>query len=222
MNNIHDLGGMQCFGDVSPEVDEPVFHHPWEARVLGLQRSILALGIWNIDVFRYAQESIKPAEYLRWSYYERWITTLTQTSIEKSLVSEEELLAEKGVSIDPSVVQKRLSRRDIHKAFVRGNFERASDAKPRFNIGDRVKTKQLNPLGHTRLPRYARGKLGTVIALRGTHVFPDSVVDCGAEDPQWLYTVDFSGRELWGEQCDEKLTVSIDAFEPYLLNSEDD
>jgi len=119
MNNIHDLGGMQCFGDVSPEVDEPVFHHPWEARVLGLQRSILALGIWNIDVFRYAQESIKPAEYLRWSYYERWITTLTQTSIEKSLVSEEELIAEKGVSIDPSVVQKRLSRRDIHKAFVR-------------------------------------------------------------------------------------------------------
>ena len=86
----------------------------------------------------------------------------------------------------------------------------------RFEPGDRVRAKNINPTSHTRLPRYARGHVGTVEALRGCHVYPDSVASGAGENPQWLYTVVFEGRELWGEHADPTLKVSIEAFEPYL------
>ena len=216
MNSIHDLGGMQGFGPVGPEDEEPAFHMDWEGRVLGLQRSILSLGLWNIDVFRHAQEKIRPIDYLSWSYYERWMRTLTATALERGIFDEEELRTGKGLSDGSLIVQKKLTMKDINKAFLRGNFERIGDSEPEFSIGNLVVTKQTYTTGHTRLPRYARDKLGTVIAIRGRHVFPDSVVDQESEDPQWLYTVEFEGCELWGEAVDPTVSNLIDAFEPYL------
>ena len=93
---------------------------------------------------------------------------------------------------------------------------------PRFCVGDMVVTKELRITGHTRLPRYARDKIGTIIAIRGRHVFPDAVVSHGKEDPQWLYTVEFEGSEIWGEAVDSTVSNLIDAFEPYLLRPEYD
>ena len=89
-------------------------------------------------------------------------------------------------------------------------------APARFTPGDRVRTKNIHPATHTRLLRYARGRVCVIEALRGCHVFPDSVAIGQGEDPQWLYTVRFEGRELWGANADPSLQVSIEAFEPYL------
>ena len=109
-----------------------------------------------------------------------------------------------------------MTMQDIGHALTRGSFARAPRQPARFQPGERVRTKNINPSTHTRLPRYARGREGTIEAIRGCHVYPDSVVKGTGEDPQWLYTVVFEGRELWGPETDASLTVSIEAFEPYL------
>ena len=215
MSKVHDLGGDLSFGEIYREEDEPAFHDDWEGRVLGLQRSILSLGVWNIDVFRHAQEQISEEEYLSWSYYERWLNTLSSTAVAKGLVSIAELEAcHSNGDIDKAL--RPLDTKNIHKAFMRANFERPTNRKPRFSVGSKVKTLTIESSGHTRLPQYAQDKIGIVEAIRGCHVYPDAVVSEGSESPQWLYTVVFSASELWGERADRRSTVSIDAFEPYL------
>ena len=216
MDNIHDLGGMEGFGPVVPEFDEPTFHAEWEGRMLGLQRSILFLGLWNLDIFRYAQEKIHPTDYLKWSYYERWAHTMIATALEKGLVTPDELKGGAGDNSHLVNVNRAFTSKHVRAAFVRGNFERNSDSEPLYSIGDVVMTRNIQIPGHTRLPRYAREKLGTVIAVRGRHVFPDAVVNEGVEDPQWLYTIEFQGAELWGDSVDPTIFNLIDAFEPYL------
>jgi nitrile hydratase len=99
----------------------------------------------------------------------------------------------------------------------RGNFDRTPAAEPLFKPGDRVRTRNLNPVTHTRLPRYARNKVGTIEANRGCHVYPDTAATGAGEHPQWLYTVVFPARELWGDEADPMLTISIEEFEPYLM-----
>ena len=79
-----------------------------------------------------------------------------------------------------------------------------------------MRTKNMHPTTHTRLPRYARGRSGVIERVLGCQVFPDSSALGNGEDPRWLYTVVFEGRELWGSDTDASLKVSIDAFEPYL------
>ncbi|MGA0129014.1 MAG: nitrile hydratase subunit beta [Burkholderiales bacterium] len=215
MPKVHDLGGDLSFGEIYREEDEPAFHNEWEGRVLGLQRSILSLGVWNIDVFRHAQEQISEEEYLSWSYYERWINTLSSTAVVKGLVSIAELEAcRSNGDIDEAL--KPLDIKNINKAFMRGNFERPTNRKPCFSVGSKVKTLIIESSGHTRLPKYAQDKIGVVEAIRGCHVYPDAVVSEGSESPHWLYTLVFSASELWGGRADHQSTVSIDAFEPYL------
>ncbi|MGH8965360.1 MAG: SH3-like domain-containing protein, partial [Actinomycetes bacterium] len=90
------------------------------------------------------------------------------------------------------------------------------DKPARFAVGDRVRTRNIHPTGHTRLPRYARAKHGVVERVHGAHVFPDTNAHGAGECPGWLYGVRFTGRELWGEDADERLTVVVDAWEAYL------
>jgi nitrile hydratase len=113
-------------------------------------------------------------------------------------------------------LNRKLQIADVPRTLSRGSFGRTSQSAPRFKIGDRVRTKNIHPPTHTRLPRYARGRVGVIEANRGCHVFPDSTAVRAGENPQWLYTVLFEGPELWGEECDPTLKVSIEAFEPYL------
>jgi nitrile hydratase len=105
---------------------------------------------------------------------------------------------------------------DVDKVTKRASYSRPAQGPARFEPGDRVRTKNIHPVTHTRLPRYARGRVGIVERVHGTHVFPDSVTTGKGEDPQWLYTVRFDARELWGTDADPNLRVSIEAFEPYL------
>lgn len=215
MNGVHDMGGMQGFGKVEVEPDEPPFHAAWEGRVLGLQRALLYTRAWNIDVFRHAQETVPARTYLTVSYYHRWLLSLTHSAIEYGLVQPDELQA--GHALRPAKpVERTMTQAQAPLAFVRGPFGRTPPAQARFAPGDRVRTVNIHPSGHTRLPRYARGKAGTVQAIRGCHVYPDSKAAGKGDDPQWLYTVVFDGKELWGDQADPTLEVTIDAFEPYL------
>jgi nitrile hydratase len=152
--------------------------------------------------------------YLASSYYARWALGLERNALEKGLIEADELAA--GHALRPGKSLPRMTKDDLGGAFTRGSFFRPTGTSARFTPGDRVRAKNINPPSHTRLPRYARGHVGVVEAVRGCHVFPDSVTTGGGENPQWLYTVVFEGRELWGEQTDPSLRVSVEAFEPYL------
>jgi nitrile hydratase beta subunit len=215
MDGVHDMGGMHGFGKVEPEPNEPVFHAPWEGRTLALTRAMGYTGVWTIDQTRAGIESLPPDIYLSSSYYKKWELRLEKMVVDLGLVSADELDA--GHALQPGKALKRkLTAAEVPGTITRGSFARQARAPARFKPGDRVRTKNIHPATHTRLPRYARGKFGVVEAMRGCHVFPDTVAIGKGENPQWLYTVLFDGRELWGENSDPSLKVSIEAFEPYL------
>jgi nitrile hydratase subunit beta len=214
-NSVHDMGGIHGFGPIEAEAEEPVFHADWEARVYALQRAMGATGLWTIDGGRASLENLPPIEYLAASYYKRWFLGLERRVVAHGLVSEDEISA--GRALRPGIRLNRKLTLDDAKAMSFAHFDRPAPAPARFKTGDRVRTKNMHPKTHTRLPRYARDKLGTVEAVRGCHVFPDSAALGTGENPQWLYTVVFASRELWGEEADPSTKVSIEAFESYLL-----
>jgi nitrile hydratase beta subunit len=215
MDGIHDMGGMDGFGKVEPEANEPPFHARWEGRVLAMQRAMGYAGAWHIDQSRFAQEKLPPLTYLSASYYQRWALAMESNVIEHGYATPEELKA--GHALKPGLPLKRkLTAAVVADGLTRSSFYRQQQGPARFKPGDRVRTKNIHPATHTRLPRYARGKAGKVELCHGCHMFPDSVAVNLGDNPQWLYTVVFEGRELWGPDADPTLTVSIDAFEPYL------
>jgi nitrile hydratase len=215
MNGVHDMGGMHGFGPVEPEPNEPVFHADWEGRAFALNRAMGFTGLWNIDISRASREKLPPHVYLASSYYQKWTLGLQSLLLERGLVEPDELAA--GRALRPGKkLPRKLTAAEIDKALARGSFERRATAPAKFKAGDRVRARNINPPTHTRLPRYARGRVGVVERVRGCHVYPDSVVRGEGENPQWLYTVVFDGRELWGPEADPSTRVSIEAFEPYL------
>jgi len=216
MDGVHDMGGMDGFGTVEPEPNEPVFHAAWESRVLAMNRAMGATGAWNIDMSRYAREMLPPHVYLNASYYQRWLLGMEQLLREKGLVEADEFAA--GRARHPGMPLKRgvLKADEFDRVMTRGSFTRPAQAPARFEVGDRVRAKNIHPKSHTRLPRYVRGHVGIVERIQGCHVFPDAVVSGRGEDPQWLYTVCFDAAELWGADADPTVKVSIEAFEPYL------
>jgi nitrile hydratase subunit beta len=214
-NSIHDMGGMHGFGPVVAEPGEPPFHARWEGRVLGLQRAMGFPGLWTIDAARASLEALPPLDYLASSYYRRWFLGLRSRLLARGLVGEDELAAGHSLRAGPEL-PRTLTAADVEKTMVRGDFARPTNTPARFAAGDKVHTKNRNPATHTRLPRYARGKTGIVEAVRGCHVFPDTAALGAGDSPQWLYTVVFSGRDLWGDDADPAVKVSIEAFEPYL------
>lgn len=216
MNGAADVGGMMGFGPVAPERDEPIFHADWEKRALGLTLCAGAMGHWSIDTSRRFRESLHPADYYASSYYEIWIKALEALLERHGFLYREDLAA--GRAVLPAATPNRvLYAEDVPAALARGGpCDRPIDAAPRFAVGARVRTRNMHPAGHTRLPRYARDKVGTIEAVHGGFVFPDTNAHGKGEDPQRLYTVVFTGRALWGDYADPTLTVSIDAFESYL------
>ena len=215
MNGVHDMGGMHGFGKVSEEPNEPVFHADWEGRTFAMSMVMRTIGLWNIDMSRAEQEMLPGHVYLASSYYERWGRGLEQLLLKHGLVSKEEIAAGHARSAGKPIGPK-FKPSDVDKMLARGSYERPAPAPARFKAGDRVRARNINPPTHTRLPRYVRGHVGTVEALRGCHIFPDAVVRGAGEDPHWLYTVAFDGRDLWGPDSDPSLKVSVEAWEPYL------
>jgi nitrile hydratase len=216
MNGGQDLGGMMGFGPVAPEPNEPWFHADWEKRAFGLTLAMGAAGAWNLDMSRQARENLHPAEYLASSYYAIWTKGLEKLLLQNELVGADELSAGHALT-PPKPVRRVLKPENVEAALAKGGpTERPPPRAARFAPGDRVLARNMHPTGHTRLPRYARGKRGVVERVHGAHVFPDANAAGKGEDPQWLYTVRFAGPELWGGGADPTLSVSIDAWESYL------
>jgi nitrile hydratase len=215
MDGIHDMGGMDGFGKVVPEANEPPFHAQWEGRVLAMQRALGYAGTWQIDVSRAAQERLPPQTYLGVSYYQRWEFAMESNVIERGFAGADEIAAGHALRAGKPI-KRKLTADVVREGMTRGSFYRQAQAPARFKPGDRVRTRNMHPATHTRLPRYARGHVGVVERQHGCHAFPDAVATDKGDNPQWLYTVVFDGRELWGPDTDPTLKVSIDAFEPYL------
>jgi nitrile hydratase len=220
MNGVHDMGGQQGFGPVLIEAEEPLFHAPWESRAMAVTVAMGASGQWNIDLSRSARESLPPATYLSSSYYEIWIRALEKLMLERGMVTRAEL-ASGQMSTPPIKVTKVLTRDTVDLALKTGSpTERPIEQPALFQVGQQVRARNMHPQGHTRLPRYVRGHVGTVVSVHGGHVFPDGHT-LRASPPfnvpaQWLYTVAFDGRTLWGERTDPTLEVMVDAWESYL------
>ena len=223
MDGVHDLGGMQGFGPVEREENEPVFHAAWEAAVLAIQHATRSRGLFNIDEFRHGIERMAPAHYLRATYYEKWLEGMTRVLLEKGVVGAEELTARRAFferKPDAPAAAALPGPRPAQGASRPASlmdFIRETGATPRFAPGDPVRTRAMHPHGHTRLPRYARGKRGVVHGCHGIHVFPDTNAHGRGEQPQPLYSVRFDARELWGESAEPNQAVHIDLWESYLL-----
>jgi nitrile hydratase len=216
MNGGQDLGGTHGHGPVMSEPDEPVFHAAWEKRAFALTLAMARPGAWNIDMSRFARENRPPQDYLSMSYYQLWFDALETMLKERDLVSDDEIVVGHALT-PPKPVKQILSPGDVAKVLYRGApTDRDASSAARFKAGDRVRAKNINPVTHTRLPRYVRGHTGTIDHIIGCHVFPDSNASGAGENPQWLYTVRFDGPELWGEGSDPTVKVSVDAWEPYL------
>ena len=219
MNGAHDLGGMHGFGPIRPEpaAEEPVFHAAWERRVFGLALAVGALGNWNIDMSRYARERQPPVEYLRHSYYENWLTGLERLLVERGLATADELATGKAAGLAEEETRQRvLKAGQVAQVLAQGSpVTMAGDTPPRFQAGDRVRAINRHPTGHTREPRYVRGRVGVIDAHYGLHVFPDRNA-AGVKDGRHLYSVRFEAAELWGEGAAGQNAVYVDLWEDYL------
>ncbi|MEK9775078.1 MAG: nitrile hydratase subunit beta [Quisquiliibacterium sp.] len=223
MNGAQDLGGAMGFGPVVPEPDEPVFHAEWERRAFAITVAAGFTAQWNIDMARSARESMPPAQYLASSYYQIWLSGLERLLVARGMLGDQELPAALSGQKPTTVLRnEKAAGRCVGLAKLPavlaagGPTERPAPQPARFSVGDAVRTVVIHPTHHTRLPRYARGKRGRVLAMHGAHVFPDTNAQGLGAQPSWLYTVQFEAGELWGPDSTAS-SVCVDCWEPYLL-----
>ena len=214
MNSIHDLGGMHGFGAIDAERDEPPFHEAWEGRAGGLLEVMTFPAGFTVDRFRYLRETLRPDLYLTQTYYEQWIYIAEQLLLESGMVSAEELA--RGRAQAPK--RDDAVRAEAVWGFLHDRTHSGRDVSdtPRFAVGQRVRARTMQPTGHTRLPRYVRGKAGSIVSYHGAHVLPDASAHGRGDTPQHLYTVRFSAPELWGERANPRDSVHLDLWESYL------
>jgi nitrile hydratase subunit beta len=221
VNGIHDLGGMHGMGPAVREEDEPVFHHEWERRAFAITLAAGALGKWNLDMSRYAREQMPPAEYLSTSYYEHWLYGLERLLVEQGLVTRDEIT--RGQASGPAGAQRPpegiriLTAAEVDELLRRGASARVGEVvRPRFKPGDRVAARELHPVGHTRLPRYVRGRRGVIDRDHGVFIFPDTHAMGQGRKPQHCYSVRFAARELWGPEASPRDAVYVDLWDDHL------
>jgi nitrile hydratase len=222
MNGVHDLGGMHGFGPVVADPDEPVFHADWERRAFALTLAMGAWRRWNLDMSRSAREQMPPAEYLGTSYYEHWMFGLVRLLVEHGLVSPDDLervsRGEPAPSRGAAEVQDGALRPEDVPRVLRNRLGARLDdpVPPRFQVGDAVRARNIHPRGHTRVPRYARGRRGVVAIDPGVFVFPDTHAAGEGKKPQHVYSVQFAARELWGPDAPPRDRVYVDLWDDYL------
>jgi nitrile hydratase len=184
MDGVHDMGGMHVFGVVPVEVDEPLFHDPWEGRVAAMTR-VLTLNT-TIDHFRHTIEQMPPPEYLASRYYARWLWASERMAEEQGLV-------------DGSGHPERQPKPTGEPATPR-----------RFADGQRVRVaNRVTPL-HTRVPRYIRNHVGTVVKRSCVWPHPSASAATGRYGPmEHVYAVAFPADELFGDDADHTLVVDV-------------
>lgn len=218
MNGVHDMGGLQCFGAVNPDPDEPLFHAEWESRVLAITLAMGATGTWNLDESRHARETLPADYYLSAGYYRIWLAALEKLLLRHELVNGNEINSGRAETAAKEL-KRILKAEKVSAALAAGApVSREPQTPAKFAVGDQVFVKNIHAKTHTRMPAYIRGHQGVISAIHGAHIFPDSHAHGRGEDPQWLYNVEFDASELWGEQTTHSPleSVHVDCWEPYL------
>lgn len=226
MNGAHDMGGMQCMGPIFKdgvrEKNEPIFHGEWERRVLGLALAMGAMGRWNLDMSRFARENTAAVDYLGRSYYQTWLYGLEKLLVEKELIHEDEIEAALGGAHAERITEPVLTADRVGPALAKGSTARMDEdrpdkkRRPKFLAGQPVRVLNRNPRGHTRVPRYVRGRVGEIATDHGVFIFPDTHAADGTKNPQHVYSVRFTAPELWGEDAPAKDQVYVDLWDDYL------
>ena len=227
MDGIHDLGGKHGHGAVNfaPDnvVGAPAFHQRWHARVFVSMRALYGGAVRNVDHFRHGVERIDPVAYLSHGYYGRWLGGIETLAVEAGVTTTAAITARTialGGSADDLIAARPGAARPLtttnDQAAAQHGARRLVVTAPQFTVGARVRTSGNVVAGHTRLPAYARSRIGTVVAHHDGWVFPDTNALGSGEHPQHLYTVAFGAEELWGDSAEANVTVSLDLFEPYL------
>jgi nitrile hydratase subunit beta len=216
MNGVHDMGGMHGMGPIQHEQNEPVFHARWEGRVFALNRAVGAWRKWSLDASRHQKELFLPADYFRMSYYEKFYAGMVELMVRTGLVTRAEIDTGKPASGSHKATPALTA--PLAVALIAKGVPASRDVAvaPLFKAGQRVRARVINPTGHTRLPRYARGKFGTVERDHGVFVFPDTSAHWLGEKPQHVYSVRFAARELWGDQAKPQDSVYVDMWDDYL------
>jgi nitrile hydratase beta subunit len=222
VNGVHDLGGMDGFGPVVREADEPVFHATWEKRVFGMLLATMGQGIYNLDEMRHAIERMSPAHYLGSSYYEHWLAGLERMLIEKGRLSASEIDAKMKEIGSPSSSLAGAEPSNpaladgLAKAIRIGAPAARGKGRARFRVGSRVRVRKASATGHTRCPRYVRGAVGVIERVHDKFILPEAHAHGRGESPETLYTVAFDAREVWGEQAETAERLYLDLWESHL------
>ena len=216
MDGIHDMGGMQGWGTVTIDPDEPVFREHWHGRAFAMGAMSMGLSGTNLDAFRHGLERLHPHDYLVDGYYGRWLACAETLLVDSGVLAPGAVEARarnlSGESVtEPEDVEEN---KPVYERGGAGSLREIDDP-PAFSVGDRVRAKDLRTSGHTRMPGYIRGRTGTVHAHRPAALLPDTNAHFAGENPQHVYTVEFDSAELWGPDA-ETATLRIDLFESYL------
>lgn len=217
MNGVHDLGGMDNLGPINIEQNEPVFHEDWEKEVFGMTLAIMASGYFKTDEVRRETELMPPADYLKASYYEKWLFSLENILVEKDVLTQEEVdtgkpIRQSGGMALPPVPLEMMQYAMCNPVPVNLDV----DVPQKFNVGDDIVAKNINPVHHTRLPRYIRGKRGVIESHHGIFLLPDTNAYGGPDKPQHVYNVKFSAADLWGDESPRNDYIYIDLFDDYM------
>ncbi len=205
---MHDLGGMQGVGPVVHSPAEAAFQHRWQAVARALMMVVGgAVGVSGGE-FRHSIERMEPGHYLTSDYYEHWVTAAATLAVEHGLVTRADLEVRAG------------GRFPLSGPVLAPPVTDAGPdvGEPRFGSGDRVRVREWHPPGHSRCPRYVRGKAGTVVRVDGTHSVPDVEAHGSARRCEPTYSVRFDAGELWRDG-QRGVWVHVDLWDSYLERS---
>ena len=183
-----------------------------------------ALGKWNIDASRHARELLEPEDYRKFSYYEKWVSALTDILVQTGLLDEVDLKNVIASDTQPVPLNEKALRPQNVLAAMGAHVPYTREVGPTalFAIGDYVRTASQNTNrfvkgGHSRLPEYAMDCVGRIVDLHGTHVLPDSNAHFKGENPEPLYGVEFTAETLWGVTAEGVGdTIVLDLWQSYL------
>ncbi len=216
MNGIHDVGGMDNIGPLVIEDKEPVFHADWERQVFSMNIAMIVAGYFEIDEVRRVTELMPAVDYLGADYYEKWLYSFEELLVEKNALTRAEIAVGKSLGENDTKLPPA-SKANVEGAMTNPlSVRKVADTAPKFSVGDRVLTKNMNPVHHTRIPRYVRGKRGVIEQYHGAFLLPDTNAYGGTEIVQHNYTVKFSAHEIWGDDSTGNDFFHIDLFDDYM------
>jgi nitrile hydratase subunit beta len=209
------MGGMHGFGDVVVPGGEEPYRERWEPRVFAMSTLVGIEGLGE-GSGRAIREEMAPEEYLRASYYERWLWSTEQRLLRAGTIEAGEVEAWLERLLAGEAAPVRGDRDQVRRALaaIRAGEPLPSAASSRFAVGERVRVRRMRPAGHTRCPRYVRGVVGVVERIRGVDRFPDVGPYQGPEEP--VYSVAFGSEQLFGPSDEGRWSVRLDLFESYL------